>query len=112
MQIARVLKFDSKTVHLAIDAEAENVKRLLVLSGKGHACSYEDILKDMKQAETDVTDYAQYGLDDPEAVLHLATEERSYDIKMGAFSKMDEQRYIDIGDGNVYLVGEDPIDYS
>ena len=60
---------------------------------------------------TDVTDYAQYGLDDPEAVLHLATEERSYDIKMGAFSKMDEQRYIDIGDGNVYLVGEDPIDY-
>ena len=60
---------------------------------------------------SDVTDYAQYGLDDPEAVLHLATEERSYDIKMGAFSKMDEQRYIDIGDGNVYLVGEDPIDY-
>ena len=60
---------------------------------------------------TDVTDYAQYGLDDPEAVLHLATEERSYDIKMGAFSKMDEQRYIDIGDGNVYLVKEDPIEY-
>ena len=60
---------------------------------------------------TDVTDYGQYGLDDPEAVLHLATEERSYDLKMGAFSKMDEQRYIDIGDGNVYLVGEDPIDY-
>ena len=53
MQIARVLKFDSKTVHLAIDAEAENVKRLLVLSGKGHACSYEDILEDMKQAEAD-----------------------------------------------------------
>ena len=60
---------------------------------------------------TDVTDYAQYGLDDPEAVLHLATEERSYDIKLGAFSKMDEQRYVDIGDGNVYLVSEDPIDY-
>lgn len=60
---------------------------------------------------TDVTDYAQYGLDEPEATLHLATEERSYDIKMGAFSKMDEQRYIDIGDGNVYLVGEDPMDY-
>lgn len=60
---------------------------------------------------TDVTDYGQYGLDDPEATLHLATEEQSYDIKMGAFSKMDEQRYIDIGDGNVYLVGEDPMDY-
>lgn len=60
---------------------------------------------------TDVTDYSQYGLDEPEAMLHLATEERNYDIKMGAFSKMDEQRYIDIGDGNVYLVGEDPMDY-
>ena len=60
---------------------------------------------------TEVTDFAQYGLDDPEAVLHLTTAERSYDIKMGAFSKMDEQRYIDIGDGNVYLVGEDPLDY-
>lgn len=60
---------------------------------------------------TDVTDYSQYGLDEPEATLHLATEERNYDIKMGAFSKMDEQRYIDIGDGNVYLVGEDPMDY-
>ena len=53
MQIARVLKFDSKTVRIAIDAEAENVKRLLALSGKGHACSYEDILEDMKQAEAD-----------------------------------------------------------
>ena len=53
MQIARVLKFDSKTVRTAIDAEAENVKRLLALSGKGHACSYEDILEDMKQAEAD-----------------------------------------------------------
>ena len=60
---------------------------------------------------SDVTDYGQYGLDDPEAVLHLATGEQSYDLKMGAFSKMDEQRYIDIGDGNVYLVKEDPIDY-
>ena len=60
---------------------------------------------------SDVTDYGQYGLDDPEAVLHLATGEQSYDLKMGAFSKMDEQRYIDIGDGNVYLVKEDPIEY-
>ena len=58
-----------------------------------------------------VTDYAQYGLDEPECTLHLATAERSYDIKMGDFSKMDEQRYIDIGDGNVYLVSEDPVDY-
>lgn len=58
-----------------------------------------------------VTDYAQYGLDEPELVLHLATEKRSYDIKMGDFSTMDQQRYISIGDGNVYLVSEDPVDY-
>ncbi len=59
----------------------------------------------------DVTDYSQYGLDEPECTLHIATGEVSYDIKMGDFSKMDEQRYIDIGDGNVYLVSEDPVDY-
>lgn len=53
MQIARVLKFDSKTVRTAIEAEAENMKRLLAMSGKGHACSYEDILEDIKQAEAD-----------------------------------------------------------
>ena len=60
---------------------------------------------------TDVTDYAQYGLDEPECTLHLATGDQSFDIKLGDFSKMDEQRYIDIGDGNVYLVSSDPIDY-
>lgn len=59
----------------------------------------------------DVDDYGQYGLDDPECTLHLTTAEGSLDLKMGDFSTMDQQRYIDIGDGNVYLVGEDPLDY-
>ena len=59
----------------------------------------------------DVEDYSQYGLDKPECTLHIATEGQSYDIKLGAFSKMDQQRYVDIGDGNVYLVSEDPMDY-
>lgn len=58
-----------------------------------------------------VTDYAQYGLDEPEATVRLATAERSYSIKLGGFSTMDQQRYIDIGDGKVYLVAEDPMDY-
>lgn len=58
-----------------------------------------------------VEDYNQYGLDDPECTLHISTEDATYDIKLGDFSQMDEQRYIDIGDGNVYLVSEDPIDY-
>ena len=58
-----------------------------------------------------VTDYSQYGLDEPEMTFHIGTEETSYDIKLGAFSTMDQQRYIDISDGNVYLVSEDPMDY-
>ena len=58
-----------------------------------------------------VEDYGQYGLDRPECTLHISTEEASYDIRLGDYSKMDEQRYVDIGDGNVYLVREDPMDY-
>lgn len=58
-----------------------------------------------------VEDYSQYGLDDPECTFHITTEEASYEMKLGDFSKMDEQRYVDIGDGNVYLVSRDPMDY-
>ena len=58
-----------------------------------------------------VTDYSQYGMDDPECTLTVTTGEKTHTIKLGAFSKMDQQRYVDIGDGNVYLVGEDPMDY-
>lgn len=53
MQIARILRFDSKTVRLAIQAEADNVQRLQHLSKKNRSGSYEDILEDMKQAEAD-----------------------------------------------------------
>lgn len=58
-----------------------------------------------------VEDYGQYGLDDPEGVITLTTTKQSYELKLGDYSKMDEQRYIDIGDGNVYLVSEDPEEY-
>ena len=58
-----------------------------------------------------VEDYSQYGLDEPECIIDLTTAEQSYELKLGDFSKMDEQRYVDIGDGNVYLVSEDPADY-
>lgn len=57
-----------------------------------------------------VEDYAQYGLDNPECTINLATEDQTYEIKLGDFSKMDEQRYVDIGDGNVYLVSDDPME--
>ena len=57
-----------------------------------------------------VEDYGQYGLDNPVCTIHLTTEEQSYEIKLGDFSKMDSQRYASIGDGNVYLVQNDPLD--
>lgn len=58
-----------------------------------------------------VEDYSQYGLNEPECTLTIGTGEDTTTIKLGAYSKMDEQRYVDIGDGNVYLVPEDPVDY-
>ena len=58
-----------------------------------------------------VEDYDQYGLKDPEGIIHLTTTDSNYEIKLGNFSKMDEQRYVDIGDGNVYLVSKDPMNY-
>lgn len=57
-----------------------------------------------------VQDYGQYGLDDPAATISLTTEDQTYQIKLGDFSQMDEERYVDIGDGNVYLVSTDPMD--
>ena len=58
-----------------------------------------------------VDDYGQYGLNNPECTISITTAEDDYELKIGDFSTMDEQRYVDIGDGNVYLVSEDPLDY-
>ena len=55
-----------------------------------------------------VEDYGQYGLENPECVIRLVTEEQSYEIKLGDFSTMDSERYVSIGDGNVYLMADDP----
>lgn len=57
-----------------------------------------------------VEDYGQYGLDKPACSIHIETAEKSYDVKLGNYSTMDEQRYISIGDGNVYLVSTDPME--
>lgn len=59
----------------------------------------------------DVEDYGQYGLDKPVCTISLATEETSYEILLGNYSNMDSERYVSIGDGNVYLVKTDPLDY-
>lgn len=57
-----------------------------------------------------VTDYSQYGLDAPECTIYL-TAEQEYEIKLGGLSTLDSYRYVDIGDGNVYLASEDPADH-
>ncbi len=59
---------------------------------------------------TEVEDYGQYGLDDPTCTINLTTTEQSYEILLGDYSAMDSQRYVSIGDGNVYLAVTDPLD--
>lgn len=58
----------------------------------------------------EVTDFGMYGLDDPVCVIEFATEEQTFTVKLGDFSKMDAQRYVSIGDGNVYLAKTDPLE--
>ena len=58
----------------------------------------------------DVEDFAQYGLDEPICTIHITAGEETYTVELGDFSKMDEQRYVSIGDGKAYLVSHDPLD--
>ncbi len=58
----------------------------------------------------EVEDESLYGLDEPECTIQFATADETYTVTLGDFSKMDEQRYVSIGDGNVYLVSTDPMD--
>ncbi len=57
-----------------------------------------------------VKDFAQYGLDNPTCTINFKTTDKSYEIPLGNYSNMDSERYVSIGDGNVYLVKEDPLD--
>jgi len=72
-----------------------------------------DVFEELKAAFIieDVEDFGQYGLDDPICTINLSTDEKSYEILVGDYSIMDSQRYISIGDGNVYLVKDDPMNY-
>lgn len=58
----------------------------------------------------DVKDYEQYGLDEPVCTINITADEETYTVELGDFSKMDEQRYVSIGDGKAYLVSHDPLD--
>jgi hypothetical protein len=57
-----------------------------------------------------VEDFGQYGLDDPVCTINLETADKSVTVELGTFSTMDSERYVSIGDGNVYLVKTDPYD--
>lgn len=58
----------------------------------------------------EVQDYSAYGLDDPQCTIAIETEKETYEILLGDFSTMDSERYVSIGDGNVYLVTNDPME--
>ena len=59
---------------------------------------------------TDPEDLSQYGLDDPVCTITIGTADETYTVLLGDFSTMDSQRYVSIGDGNVYLAQSDPLD--
>ncbi len=53
-------------------------------------------------------DEATYGLTTPVCTIRLTTADQEYEVVCGTYSTMDSQRYVSIGDGNVYLVSTDP----
>lgn len=50
---------------------------------------------------------ADYGLKNPECTVTIQTEERTWVLRLGITSAIDEQRYFSIGDGKVYLASTD-----
>lgn len=58
----------------------------------------------------DVTDYGMYGLDKPACTIEFMAGEQTFTVELGDYSKMDGERYVSIGDGNVYLAKVDPLD--
>lgn len=83
----------------AFPVDAEKIKSLLsYFSEMGAAFVIED-----------AEDLTQYGLDDPECSVYIHSNDKDYEIAFGDYSIMDAQRYVSIGDGNVYLVNSDPL---
>lgn len=56
-------------------------------------------------------DLSVYGLDDPICTIQWNANETDYKMTVGNYSNMDEERYVSIGDGHVYLITKDPVDY-
>ncbi len=59
----------------------------------------------------DVADYSQYGLEEPQCTVTLTAEDGETVVSLGGYSTMDAQRYISVGDGKVYLIEDDLLDY-
>ena len=51
-----------------------------------------------------------YGLDEPVCTITVTAGEESYTVRLGDISKMDELRYVSLGDGNAYLASHDPLE--
>lgn len=58
----------------------------------------------------DVTDYGQYGLEEPLCTINITAGETEYEIALGDYSELDYQRYLSLGDRKVYLVNDDPME--
>ena len=57
----------------------------------------------------DVEDEGQYGLDDPECTVTIATADQTWEIRLGDTSAVDGQRYLSFEEGTVCLAVEDPM---
>ena len=58
----------------------------------------------------EVEDEGQYGLDEPECSISIATADQTWEIRLGGTSTVDGQRYVSLGDGVVYLAVDDPLE--
>ena len=84
----------------AFPVDDEAIGQLLdVFSGFGVSFTIEN-----------VENYGQYGLDDPICTIRIGEGETTHVITLGSYSVMDSERYVSIGDGNVYLASHDPFE--
>lgn len=58
----------------------------------------------------DVEDASLYGLEKPVCTITIVSGEETHTLSLGDFSKMDEQRYVSLGDGKAYLATHDPLE--
>ncbi len=57
-----------------------------------------------------VTDFDQYGLEEPLCTICFAADSQDYTVKLGAYSQIDGLRYVSLGGDTVYLVSTDPME--